>query len=64
MELHILNAQAQIEFVLACTVLISVYGFAAYLIYREWKDNYKFNISNFKPAESLSTIWSKRWEDK
>ena len=64
MELHILNAQAQIEFVLACTLAIGMYCWAFYFIYEIWRDEYMFDISKFKPAKSLSTIWSKRWEDK
>jgi len=47
------NAQAQIEFVIGCTVLIAVYGFAVFLLYKEWRDNYKFDVSklSFKPED-------------
>ena len=43
----------QIEFIVGCSVLVLVYGFMAFLIYKEWKDNYKFDVSKltFKPEE-------------
>ena len=44
MELHMIEAKAQIEFVLACTLAIGMYCWAFYFIYEIWRDEYMFDI--------------------
>jgi phosphatidylglycerophosphatase A len=41
------------EYILACIIIVCLYGFAIYWIYDMWKENYKFDVTkiSFKPKD-------------